>query len=84
MERAILDRIEEGMAVCEGEDGSFFSLPAEKLPEHAREGDCLILRDGAWEVEREATARRREETAALFRRLTQRRPPEEPEKKKTK
>ncbi|HOA15994.1 MAG TPA: DUF3006 domain-containing protein [Bacillota bacterium] len=40
---AVLDRIEEDMAVVVLEDGSFVVLPASLLPVEAAEGACLRL-----------------------------------------
>jgi len=58
----IIDRIENGIAVCEREDGGFEQFPLAELPEGAREGSVLAKDGGgAWaldlETERERRAR---------------------------
>ena len=55
----IIDRIEEGLAVCEREDGSLEDIPLEELPEGAREGSVLVLQNGAWALELQAEEERR-------------------------
>ena len=52
-----IDRIEEGIAVCEREDGSFVRLPAQ--PGWA-EGDVLGEADGGYAVDEAETRARRE------------------------
>lgn len=67
----VIDRIEGGIAVCEAEEGRR-ELPLSELPAEAREGDCLVLVDGVWQIHREETLRRRRQNhgraAGLFRR----------------
>ncbi|MCI5801687.1 MAG: DUF3006 domain-containing protein [Oscillospiraceae bacterium] len=69
MEYWVIDRLEEGYAVCEHGDG-MENIPAELLPEGAREGDCLFRCGEGFAADREETRRRREEnlrlTQALF------------------
>ena len=69
MEYWVIDRLEEGYAVCEHGDG-MENIPAELLPEGAREGDCLFRCGEGCAADREETRRRREEnlrlTQALF------------------
>ena len=38
----IIDRLEEGVAVCERDDGSFVTLSLEFLPEGCHEGSVLL------------------------------------------
>lgn len=45
MEILIVDRIEEGIAVCEDENERCFPLPADLIP-GVHEGDCLSLAKG--------------------------------------
>ncbi len=40
-----VDRIEEGIAVCEDENGEILKVKLEELPSEVREGD-VILKDG--------------------------------------
>ncbi|MDD3193013.1 MAG: DUF3006 domain-containing protein [Oscillospiraceae bacterium] len=76
----IIDRMDEGWAVCEKEDGGMARLEVAALPLDVREGDCLFLGgDGRWQIDQEETCRRRQETASRLRALFQKSedPPEE-------
>ena len=57
----VIDRIEEGIAVCEGGKGRV-ELPVQSLPDGAQEG--------VWQIDREETLRRRQQNhsraAGLF------------------
>ena len=68
----VIDRFEESFAVCELPDGSFADFPRSLLPAGAKEGDCLVFREGVWTADPEETARRRERSRALLNRLTAR------------
>jgi len=65
----IVDRIEEGVAVCEGEGGSFTHIPLSALPRGIREGDCLRPEGDGYVIDKEETARRRAALKSLFDRL---------------
>ena len=65
-----IDRIEEGIAVCEREDGSFIRLPA--LPGWA-EGDVLAETDGGYAVDEAETQARREAARRKSRKIKGRR-----------
>lgn len=41
--RVIVDRIENGYAVCELENGSFQTFPMSELPAGCLEGECTYL-----------------------------------------
>ena len=70
----IIDRIEEGIAVCEdGEER--FALPVSELPE-AKEGDVLVRGENGWQVDEAETERRREQMIARMR-ARRRRPPKD-------
>ncbi len=57
----IVDRLEEGFAVCEKEDGSFVNIPLEQIAGAVREGDFLVLlKQGEYRVDEAATKARRE------------------------
>ena len=43
--KLIVDRFEEGFAVCEGEDQEMINVERSKLPEGVMEGDVLLLQD---------------------------------------
>ncbi len=51
MRRLIIDRFEGSFAVCEQEDKSFTDVPKYKVPPEAKEGDCLIEKDGIYTVD---------------------------------
>ena len=61
----ILDRIENGIAVIEA-DGEMLNIPAEQLPNGAKEGDVLRMDGESISVDEQATASRKE---AMRRRL---------------
>ena len=44
MIRAVLDRIESGVAVLEFEDGSILMIPDDELPEGLCEGEFVLVR----------------------------------------
>lgn len=68
----IIDRIEEGKAVCEDEAGGQVIL--DKVPEGASEGDVLVCsEEGQLTVDKQLTRIRREKAAALSRRIQGRR-----------
>ncbi|MBR2640201.1 MAG: DUF3006 domain-containing protein [Oscillospiraceae bacterium] len=41
-----LDRIEEGIASVENSDGAMLFVSASRLPENAKDGDCLTFEKG--------------------------------------
>ena len=52
----IVDRLEEGFAVCEKEDGSFVNIPLGQIAGAVREGDLLVsLEKGGYQVDEAAT-----------------------------
>ena len=65
----IVDRIESGFAVCEGEGGVFTRIPISELPLGVREGDCLRPDGDGYIIDKEETARRRAALKSLFDRL---------------
>ncbi len=71
MMRLIVDRIEEGLAVCEEENGSMQSLPLSLLPPGIREGSVIRKEGGRYLADPEGEARRREALAAKRRKLFQ-------------
>ena len=65
----VIDRIEGGAAVCEGEDRAMREITLDLLPQGAAEGD--VLREGPeglW-IDREETARRRRRLARRAERM---------------
>lgn len=68
----VIDRIEEGKAVCEDEDGRQVIL--DRMPEGASEGDVLVCsKEGQLTVDKQLTRIRREKAVALSRRIHGRR-----------
>lgn len=66
-----VDRIEEAVAVCEREDGSFLRLPLEELPPGIREGMVLREEAGGYVPDMREEQRRREEILRLQKALFQ-------------
>lgn len=54
-----IDRIENGFAVCEGENKTFEKIPLESLPQGVQEGDVLRQDENGFALDREETRRRR-------------------------
>lgn len=65
----IVDRIEEGVAVLEGEDGAMTNVKLGELPEGVKEGDVLVMHEGSYRIDCDATQSRREQMEDLFRSL---------------
>ena len=57
--RYIVDRFEDGLAVCEQEDGALENIPLEELPEGTREGSVLVCEDGTWTLDLKSEEERR-------------------------
>ncbi len=60
----ILERFEEDSAVIE-KDGVFENIPKKMIDENVREGDILVMKNGKYEADKEASKRRREEILRL-------------------
>jgi len=69
MKRYTIDRIEDGFAVCEDENGAHERFPASVMPEGAREGDCLRFIRGRFFIDGAETRRRREYIRLLSRKV---------------
>lgn len=67
----IIDRIEEGIALCEGENGERVSLAV--FPFGAKEGDVLTQTDSGWQVDAAETEKRRQQALSYTRRIRNRR-----------
>lgn len=65
----IIDRFEEGNAVCEQEDRSMVLISRSLLPSAAKEGDVILYLDGVYQVDKEATLDRRKKTEEKRRKL---------------
>ena len=66
--RLIVDRLEEGYAVCEQEDRSMVRIPTDRLPAGVREGDVLAAQGGRYRAD-QATAQKRKDEIENKRRL---------------
>lgn len=64
-----VDRIENGIAVIEGEDGAFFRLPVSQLPEGVREGSVLKQTGSSYQLDADAESAVRKRNAERTRRL---------------
>ena len=67
--RYIIDRIEDGIATLENEEGRMEEYPAESMPKGAKEGDCLVFSDEGFVRDEDATKARRERILELRRSL---------------
>lgn len=66
MNRWIIDRFEEDMAVCEAQpDGTMRTISRTRLPAESQEGDCLIeLPGGIFQIDELKTEERRKQMEA--------------------
>lgn len=60
-----VDRIEENIIVCQGEDGVITQIDKDILP-GAREGDCIVFDGKDYTVDVEKTQNRKEEMDSLL------------------
>ena len=57
----IIDRLEEGLAICETELRKRISVPVSHLPKEDKEGDVLREEEGRFSLDSEETDNRRRE-----------------------
>ena len=57
----IIDRLEEGLAICETELRKRISVPVSHLPKGVKEGDVLREEEGRFSLDSEETDKRRRE-----------------------
>mgnify|MGYP001521447433 FL=1 len=57
----IIDRLEEGLAICETELRKRISVPVSHLPKEVKEGDVLREEEGRFSLDSEETDKRRRE-----------------------
>lgn len=50
-----VEQIENGIAKCEKEDGTFVGIEVSSLPDGVKCGDILLYRDGEYSVSKEQT-----------------------------
>lgn len=68
-----VDRIEEGFAVCEDENGKMLNINTDNLPEGVKEGDIISVDDGEAVILTEETQARRKKLAEKRKALFERR-----------
>ncbi len=61
----IIERFEDDKAVLEDDNGKHSVIIRKNLPHNAKEGDCLILKNGVYSVDSELTKEKREEIIRL-------------------
>ena len=61
MKRLIIDRLENGFAVCEIEEGSFADIPEKVLPDGVKEGDVITI-----SVDKSETEKKKEKIEGLM------------------
>ena len=54
-----IDRIEENIAVCEGDDGDVLKLKLDEPPKGTREGDIIEKRENGFIIDADETQLRR-------------------------
>ena len=62
-----VDRIEEGIAVCEDENGGGMTVSVESLPFDVKEGDIISEKDGVLELLPDETQEKKKRMASLQR-----------------
>ncbi len=65
----IIDRFENGFAVCENGKDIFVNIPLSKIKHNASEGDVLIKSGNGYVKDEEETARRRAKSAELLKKI---------------
>ena len=65
----IIDRFEEGNAVCEQEDRTMLLISRSQLPSDAKEGDVILYTDGVYQGDKEATLERKKKIEEKRRKL---------------
>ena len=65
----IIDRLEEGIAVCENELKKLISIPKDLLPDGLKEGDVLEEQEGRFLRDEQGTEARRKEMRKKLRDL---------------
>ncbi len=66
MEVYRLDRIEDGFACVENTDGAMLLVSASRIPENAKDGDCLTFEKGKFYLAPEETEFRKKVIKGLL------------------
>lgn len=70
MKTLIIDRFENGYAICEDKDKSFFGIELSELPQGAKSGDVLDIDDnGKIKINVEETQRRKSRMQGKMKKL---------------
>ena len=56
-----VDRIVEGIAVCENDEGEILKINLSQLPEGTGEGSVIVFESGEYSLDKESEEERREE-----------------------
>ena len=62
---AVIDRFEEGFAVCEKEDGMMINIKRSLIPDEAKEGDILIVDGDNIKIDINETLKKKKEIELL-------------------
>lgn len=65
----IVDRLEGAFAICEMDDQSMQQIARSELPAEVKEGDVLVMVDGAYAIDVKQTAQRADRIAQKMKRL---------------
>lgn len=70
MEWIVIDRLEEGIAICEKDNKQKREIPKDKLPLDVKEGDVLrVQENGVFQLDKEETERRKQEIQVILQSL---------------
>lgn len=69
MKRLVIEFIENGIAKCEQEDGSFVTVDTALLPDGAKSGDILHFDGEKYVISRDETEVRKQDVLSLQARL---------------
>ena len=64
-----IDRIEEGIAICEGNNTENIKINLSQIPNDAKEGDILIYEDDKYYIDENKTKQRLDEMRSLLNNL---------------
>ena len=65
----VVDRVEQGVAVCEKSDGTSVAIPVDEFPGPVREGEHYRLQEGIWQRDLASEEQARRRNQALQRSL---------------
>lgn len=65
----IIDRFENGFAICEDENKKMTEIKKDDLPLNIKEGDVINLIDGKFSIDSEETKKRRKDNFSLLNKL---------------